>query len=59
MIMRPDDEKELNSEYTTQYKSIVARANYLAADRPGIQYAVKTLASPMSKPTNADWGLCN
>ena len=54
-VKRPDDEDELNSEYTTQYKSIVARANYLAADRPDIQYAVKTLATAMAKPTNADW----
>ena len=52
---RPDDEQLLNPEYTTQYKSIVARANYLAADRPDIQYAVKKLATNMSKPTNANW----
>ena len=35
-IKRPDDEIKLNPEYTTQFKSIVARANYLAADRPDI-----------------------
>ena len=52
---REDDEVELNAEYTTQYKSIVARANYLSADRPDIQYAVKKLATNMSKPTNANW----
>ena len=33
-VKRPDDEIKLNPEYTTQYKSTVARANYLAADRP-------------------------
>ena len=54
-VKRPDDEVELNAEYSTQYKSIVARANYLAADRPDIQYAVKTLATSMAKPTHADW----
>ena len=54
-VKRPDDDIELNPEYTTQYKSIVARANYLAADRVDIQYAVKTLATAMAKPTNADW----
>ena len=41
-VKRPDDETKLNPEYTTQYKSIVARANYLAADRPDIQFAVKS-----------------
>ena len=39
--VRPDDHENLNAEYTTQYKSIVARANYLSMDRPDIQYAVK------------------
>lgn len=54
-IKRPDDDQELNAEYTTQYKSIVARENYLAADRIDIQYAVKALATSMSRPTNGDW----
>ena len=54
-VKRPDDSVELNANYTTQYKSIVARANYLAADRTDIQYAVKTLAMSMSKPTHGDW----
>ena len=54
-VKREDDEIELNNEYTTQYKSIVARANYLATDRPDIQYAVKKLATSMSKPTNRNW----
>ena len=52
---RPDDDVELNSEYTTQYKSIVARANYLSMDRPDIQFAVKKLATAMCKPTNRNW----
>ena len=47
-VKRPDDETKLNPEYTTQYKSIVARANYLAADRPDIQFAVKKLATSMA-----------
>ena len=54
-VKRPDDSVELNANYTTQYKPIVARANYLAADRIDIQYAVKTLATSMAKPTNGDW----
>ena len=28
-VKREDDEVELNAQYTTQYKSIVARSNYL------------------------------
>ena len=52
---RPDDDHRLNDHYSTQYKSTVARANYLAADRPDIQYAVKKLATSMAGPTNANW----
>lgn len=54
-IKRDNDDEELNAEYTTEYKSIVARANYLSTDRPDIQYAVKKLATSMSKPTNRNW----
>ena len=54
-IKRDDDDVELNAEYTTQYRSIAARANYLAADRMDIQYVVKALATSMAKPTNGDW----
>ena len=53
--VRPDDNEALNAEYTTQYKSIVARANYLSMDRPDIQFAVKKLATSMSSPTNRNW----
>ena len=54
-IKRDDDDEVLNAEYTTQYKSIVARANYLSTDRPDIQFAVKKLATSMSTPTNRNW----
>ena len=48
-VKRDDDDELFNQAYTTQYKSIVARANYLSTDRPDIQYAVKKLATSMSK----------
>ena len=53
--VRSDDNEALNAEYTTQYKSIVARANYLSMDRPDTQFAVKKLATSMSSPTNRNW----
>ena len=37
-VKRDDDEEPLNAEYTTQYKSIGARANYLSMDRPDNKY---------------------
>jgi hypothetical protein len=37
-----------------QYRSLVARANYLSPDRPDIQYAVKELCRSMSDPSRGD-----
>ena len=54
-VKRDDDDELLNPEYTTQYKSIVARANYLSTDIPDIQFAVKKLATSMSSPSNNNW----
>ena len=49
------DDKEPDPSRTSRYKSVVARANYLAHDRPEIQYATKECARKMSKPTEKDW----
>jgi hypothetical protein len=40
---------------STQFRAIAARANYLAADRPDIQYAVKEICKKMSNPVASDW----
>ena len=53
--VKRDDDEPLNAEYTTQYKSIVARANYLSTAWPDIQFAVKKLAASMSSPTDRNW----
>ena len=45
----------LNSHYSGIHRSIVAKANYLAADRSDIQYATKECARSMSAPTEASW----
>ena len=34
---------------------MAARSNYLAADRPDIQYAVKEICRRMAKPAHSDW----
>ena len=44
-------EVPLEGEEASQYRAIVARLNYLAADRPDIAFAVKELARNMSAPT--------
>eukprot|EP00973_Karenia_brevis_P035574 4905582-Karenia_brevis.AAC.1 len=42
--VKKDDEEKLQAAEATKYKSITARANYLAQDRPEIQFAVKECA---------------
>ena len=37
------------------FRAIAARANYLPADRPDIQYAVKEVCRRMAKPVEGDW----
>ena len=46
-----ENEEELDPAETTRYRALVARANYLAADRPDIMYAVKELCRGGSENT--------
>ena len=39
----------------TRYRALAARLNYLAADRPDLQYAVKCACQCMSDPTWGGW----
>ena len=53
-----EDDKQnqpLTQQQATQYRAMVARANYLAQDRSDIQFAVKELCRSMSGPTIANW----
>ena len=49
------EEEELGNEESSQYRALVARANYLAQDRPDIQYSVKELCREMSSPKVRSW----
>ena len=46
---------ELVGAEATRFRAVAARANYLAADRPDIQYAVKEICRTMAKPVQGDW----
>ena len=46
--------EELQGEELAKYQSLSARLNYLALDRPDIQYGVKELMWKMSKPNIED-----
>ena len=39
----------------TRYRGTAARVNFLAVDRPDLQYASKETARQMANPTNGDW----
>ena len=47
----PEDDELVSGPDATAYRRLAARANFLAQDRPDIQYSVKELASGMAKPT--------
>ena len=53
-VIEPGDEMTLNAADSTKYRAAVARANYLAADRSDIAYAVKELSRAMAHPTQGD-----
>ena len=48
-------EEPLDGPQARAYRSIVARANYLAQDRPDMRYTVKELCKKMVHPTSEDW----
>jgi hypothetical protein len=50
-----ENENELDTEKSRKFRSIAARCNYLAADRPDIMYPVKELCRKMAKPTVGAW----
>ena len=48
-------EDTLSETQASQYRGLVARANYLSQDRSDIQYAVKELSRTMSSHTVGWW----
>ena len=47
--------KGLVGAEATRFRAVAARANYLAADRPDVQYAVKEICRKMAVPVEGDW----
>ena len=52
-----DDETNspLSPKEATEFRALAARANYLAMDRPDVQFAVKEACRDMAAPTRASW----
>ena len=50
-----EDEKELSPGKQKHFRSIAARCNYIAADRPDLMFAVKCICREMAKPSVGAW----
>ena len=50
-----ENDVALGPEESTVYRSIAARANYLATDLQDLMYAVKELCRGMAAPTKGHW----
>ena len=51
-----EEDEELTGQDVFTYRSLSARANYLAIDQPDLMFACKELCRKMSKPTMQAWG---
>ena len=47
--------EKLGPAESTQYRALAARLNYLATDRPDIQFATNEVARHMATPTTGNW----
>jgi hypothetical protein len=54
-IEEEEQSEELQGQEATRFRAVAARSNYLAADRPDIQYSVKEICRRMAKPVKSDW----
>ena len=54
-IEEEEKSDELHGQEATRFRAVAARSNYLAADRPDIQYSVKEICRRMAKPVESDW----
>ena len=54
VIEEEEKSDELLGQEATRFRAVAARSNYLAADRPDIQYAAKEVCRRMAKPVHSD-----
>ena len=45
----------LQAQDAIEYRALAARLNYLALDRPDLQYATKEIATHMASPSEGHW----
>ena len=56
LIHQLEQDQELPVGEQSRFRGVAARANYLAADRPDIQFAAKEVCRSMSAPTEMALG---
>ena len=50
-----EDDTHLDLSSATRYRQLIARCNFIAQDRPDVQYAIKKASKGMSSPKKSDW----
>ena len=50
-----DNDVQVDKGEERGYRGVAARTNYLAADRPDIQYAAKEVCREMARPRRGAW----
>ena len=50
-----EEDRELDPTQVKMFRRVAAKANFLALDRPDIQYATKEACRGMAKPMESDW----
>ena len=53
--MEGQEDELLDPVWATKFRRIIARGNFMAMDRPDVQYAVKELSSGMANPCMHHW----
>ena len=54
VIKEGEDDPHLDGEFSTKYRQIIARCNFITQDRPDAQYSVKEAAKGMANPRKSD-----
>ena len=54
-VMDEERDSPLSPEETKEFRALAARANYLAMDRPDIQFSVKEVCRDMAAPSRSSW----
>ena len=52
-----EEVEPLNAQDAKVFRGLAARLNYLAQDRPDVQFAAKEVSRRMARPSTRDWGL--